>query len=594
MPTRQAEEATLRGVAGLAMSIAVAAPMLLAFNLSPSPTFLNQALAHGLWGTSMALLALAGTFEHSRRSIDGARSLIASFALIAVCIAVPVAWSELPMPIALSMLATLASAMLVACVGAEVRGQSRSTSVYSAFLWGVLGAGVLSSVISLVQVFAPSWSGGDLIARSGLPGRAVGNLRQPNHLASLLLWSAIAALGLLELRRLTRAAAATMSVLLIFGVVLSGSRTGALGALVMGAWGLADKRLSKAARILLMATPFVYALAWSAMWAWAHGGDHAFGAQRSLTLSGGDISSSRFGIWSNAWTLITHEPLLGTGLGEFNLAWTLTRLPDRPVAFFDHTHNLPLQLIVELGWPLATAVLALLLFALLRAWRCSWLAVGEQGVAQRTSFMLVVTICLHSLLEYPLWYAYFLLPTSFAWGYVIAAPIKPHTPTPAEVPRAGRAWTVVVIGWGMALGAAVAVVDYYRVAIIYEPPTHAAPLEERIARGQRSLLFAHHADYAAATAFGEPKAPLSESQVLAFRRAPHHLLDIRLMIAWSQALAAQGEVDKARWLAARIREFRNPGADEYFEPCANPTEAAQAFQCQPPQRSYHWREFVER
>ncbi len=31
--------------------------------------------------------------------------------------------------------------------------------------------------------------------------------------------------------------------------------------------------------------------------------------------------------------------------------------------------------------------------------------------------MLVLMIGLHSLLEYPLWYAYFLLPTAFAWGY---------------------------------------------------------------------------------------------------------------------------------------------------------------------------------
>ncbi len=110
--------------------------------------------------------------------------------------------------------------------------------------------------------------------------------------------------------------------------------------------------------------------------------------------------------------------------------------------------------------------------------------------------------------------------------------------------------------------------------------------------GQRSPLFGHHADYAAATAFGEPHAPLSPPQQLAFKRAPHQLLDVRLMIAWSQALAAEGEVDKARWLAARIREFRNPGADEYFAPCQDPAQAALAFQCQPPTREVHWREFT--
>jgi hypothetical protein len=144
----------------------------------------------------------------------------------------------------------------------------------------------------------------------------------------------------------------------------------------------------------------------------------------------------------------------------------------------------------------------------------------------------------------------------------------------------------------MTLGAVTAMLDYRTVVVIYAPPDDAAPLEDRIARGQRSPLFGHHADYAAATAFGTLKAPLSPSQVRAFERAPHHLLDIRLMVAWAQALAALGEVDKARWLAARIREFRNPGSDEFLAPCARPAEAAQAFQCQPPRRTYHWREFT--
>jgi len=153
---------------------------------------------------------------------------------------------------------------------------------------------------------------------------------------------------------------------------------------------------------------------------------------------------------------------------------------------------------------------------------------------------------------------------------------------------------LAMAGLAMSIGAAAAMLDYRSVVVIYDPPDNASPLEDRIARGQRSPLFGHHADYAAATAFGEPKAPLSPSQELAFKRAPHQLLDIRLMIAWSQALATQGELDKARWLAARIREFRNPGSDEYFAPCNDPALAPHAFQCQPPTRVVNWREFVQR
>ena len=38
-------------------------------------------------------------------------------------------------------------------------------------------------------LFWPALADGSWIARSGVPGRAVGNMRQPNHLASLLLWA---------------------------------------------------------------------------------------------------------------------------------------------------------------------------------------------------------------------------------------------------------------------------------------------------------------------------------------------------------------------------------------------------------------------
>jgi len=515
--------------------------------------------------------------------------------LSGVPVVVPTLRSDFPPGIALSILGTLAGAVLVVRCGLAAALRGESASLFAGFAWGLLAAGAISGVIGLLQVFVPEWTGGDLIARSGLPGRAVGNLRQPNHLASLLVWSIIAAIGLFETRRLSRMSCSLLCAFLTLAVVLSGSRTGALGLLVLAGWGLCDRRLSLPSRFLLGAIPVFYAASWTAMWIWAHAGGHTFGAEGRMSFSSSsDISSSRFAIWSNAWQMAIREPLLGVGIGEFNLAWTLSQFPDRPVAFFDHTHNLPLQLVVELGFPLAAVVLGLLLAALLQAFRRSWQADGDQGTAQRTAFMLVTMISLHSLLEYPLWYAYFLLPASYAWGFSLARPATNLQARTAATAGTRGLWPSVAIGLTMTIGASAAVLDYYRIAIIYEPPTNAAPLEERIALGQRSLLFGHHADYAAATAFGEPRAPLSESQALAFKRAPHHLLDIRLMIAWSQALVAQGEVDKARWLAARIREFRNPGADEYFEPCANPTEAAHAFQCQAPQRTYHWREFVSR
>jgi hypothetical protein len=320
---------------------------------------------------------------------------------------------------------------------------------------------------------------------------------------------------------------------------------------------------------------------------WAAASAHTFGGAERLAE--GDISSSRFGIWANTLALVRAQPWGGVGFGEFNLAWTLTPFPGRPTAFFDHTHNLPLQLAVELGLPLATLVLGLLLWALWSGVRGAWAAPGDDGTARRSAVLMVLMIGLHSLLEYPLWYSYFLLPAAWAFGYALRPPTGALA---GAVPSRPLAWA----GLALVVGAGYAVADYTRVVVIFAPPAGAGPLEQRIAAGQHSVLFAHHADYAATTS----NVPLADP-AHAFDRVTHYLLDSRLMMAWAQALAERGELDAARHVAARLREFRKTDAEEFFSACAlaalPPAAAGSApqempFQCQEPARPLPWRAFL--
>ena len=115
---------------------------------------------------------------------------------------------------------------------------------------------------------------------------------------------------------------------------------------LLALWGVVDRRLVRRTRGMLIAAPLVFLLAWLAMSAWGQMAEHNFGGAARLAET--DISGSRFGIWANALSLIAQQPWLGVGFGEFNFAWSLTPFPGRPVAFFDHAHNLPLQLAAEL------------------------------------------------------------------------------------------------------------------------------------------------------------------------------------------------------------------------------------------------------
>jgi O-antigen ligase len=576
-----------RDALGLSLAcLAVGLPMLLAFNLPPSATYFNQASSLLGWGAWMLYSPPAGISPALPRKVICA---IVSLGLLCFAASLALGAGGQSLALALSGTAMIGAATLVAATGAAAARDRLSSPFLHSLCVGLLLAGLASSAIGIIQVYAPSWSDGIWVAPTSVVGRAVGNLRQPNHLCSLLLWAIVAALWLGEARVLRRGIGIALCALMLFTIVLSGSRSGVLGALVLALWGLLDTRLARPTRAALLLAPLVYGLFWYGATAWAPHAEHAFGGAGRFSGSG-DISSSRFGIWANTIDLIKAQPWTGVGIGEFNFAWTLTEFPARPVAFFDHTHNLPLQLAVELGLPLACVVLALLGWALWRGARNCLQPLGadQAGSPQRAAFVMVLLVLTHSMLEYPLWYAYFLLPAAFALGLCLGAPAMraPLVAAPASPSR--QAASSRVGPFLLVLGAAYSIYDYLGVVVIFAPGDNAPSLAERIAAGQHSVFFSHHAEYAAATTSQDPVAALAAAQ-----RAAHYLLDTRLMMAWANALHATGDTERAKYIAQRLLEFRNPQSSGYFAACNEPalTVAEKPYQCFAPQRKFTFRDF---
>ena len=584
-------------------ALALIFPPLLAYNRTPSATQLNELLCVLCWG--LCLLAANRVSPGSARR--GATTTLA-LALGVMCIAIVASWTigSLPTSLALPPLLLLVAACFVAALGARIAqgGDQDGLEAFAPFAFGMLAVGLCSAAISVIQVYFPNipkLADGAFIAESGIPGRAVGNLRQPNHLASLLVWSAIALVPLVEWRRIAGWLGAVLGVMIMGAVVLSGSRTGLYGGtVVLVAWGLLDTRLSKGTRIALVLSILFPLGIHGWQWASEHTSFVPHAAVGTATRAA-DGDSSHFAIWRNAIEMIRQQPLLGVGWGEFNFAWTLTPFPHRPTAFFDHTHDLPLQLLVELGIPLGLLVLGLLLWSLVQGFGRAWSTQGAAGHGARAAWVMVVMIGVHSLDEYPLWYAYFLLPAAWAWGFTLGS-------GPAPKPAAETALSGVVGGrqvdpgklvrlssegsglrWFGATMVVVALLstwDYWRVSTIFIDDAGLAPLADRISAGQSSPFFAHHADYADATTADPPSKALG-----AFERATHSLLDSRLMMAWANALAESGQTERARYLVGRLKEFDKADAEEFFAPCADTTLQVKPFQCQPEPTGLTWRDF---
>ncbi|WP_428425792.1 Wzy polymerase domain-containing protein [Methylibium sp.] len=555
-------------------------PLLLARAAVPDSVFYNQAVAvfgWGLWLLSeiVAVRAGRGLWLGERSSLLAAASALT---LCEACAALQLGRGQ-----------GAAALEFGACLAVLAATFRNGVGTVSSLAWSWLIAGLACVVVALVQYFAPSLADGWLVAATGAAGRAIGNMRQPNHLATALLCAMVMTAWLWQAGRLRAPWAAASLFAMVLAVALSASRTGALSLGVLLLWAVVDRSLPRAARWALALTPLVYLVCWAGLAEyaeWQHA--HFYAVERLQSHS--DISSSRFAIWCNALVLVAQNPWTGVGWGNFNFAWTFTPFPDRPVAFFDHTHNLPLQLAVEIGLPATALVLGLFGWALWRA-RGAWRAAGEQpGHPARAAFVMLAVLGVHSLLEYPLWYAYFLLPAAWALGVFLGSapaggPAAPLAAPPSRAAAVARWSARLLRGAGalMIVGAAYAAWDHHRVEVIFAPPAGASPLAQRIAEGRESLLFGHHADYAAVT--NEPK----DQTLASFRRPLHQLVDVRLLIAYIEALRVNGRQAEALYAAQRLREFRREDAQEYFKDCTadNP---APPFQCEAAPVALTWRD----
>jgi O-antigen ligase len=570
--------------------LAVAAPLLMAWNVAPSSTVLNQALAIGGWGAWLLLALGAGTGApvSSAWRVPGLAPLGAVLGVVCLAAGQAFAAGRLPGSLAASAAAMALAAGVVLLGGALVCADRGVDRALAPCAWGMLAAGVLSVPIGVIQIYFHDLADGVLIAASALDGRAAGNLRQPNHLASLSLWGLVALAWLVDSGRLRRALGVPLALAMVLSVVLSFSRTGTVGILLLALWGVFGRPLAPAVRAALASLPAWYGAFW---WLATRANDAAAGGAARFTTQG-DVSSERFAIWSNTLHLIAGRPWTGVGFGDFNFAWTLTPFPGRPLAFFDHTHNLALQFVVELGLPLGMLLMGSLLWAL---W-CALRAVGpdtprQEATARRSALLMLLMMATHSMLEYPLWYAYFLLPTAYVFGVALGGVGRARSADQAPgdgsaPPSPGRRWFPAA-ALLVALGGAWTVIDYWKVVVIFAPPADAEPLPVRIEAGKRSLFFAHHAHYAAATT-----APRPAEAMDSFRVASHFLLDTRLVMAWAQAYADRGDVERARHLADRLREFRNAASAEYLAPCVRPpAEGPAPVQCGSPSRRLDDRDF---
>ena len=136
------------------------------------------------------------------------------------------------------------------------------------------------------------------------------------------------------------------------------------------------------------------------------GADGTVTMAERLLGSGVKSSDIRIYLWHEGWLIFTKFPMLGAGFGQY--AWQhflLTeQLRDANIAgLYNNAHNLVIQIAAEVG--LAGLLVMLGSLAL---WLYQSVRTGEKSVYLWWGYSILAVQGIHSLLEYPLWYGYFL------------------------------------------------------------------------------------------------------------------------------------------------------------------------------------------
>lgn len=243
-----------------------------------------------------------------------------------------------------------------------------------------------------------------------------GNIAQPNHYADYIALGLVS-LGLLHVRYSLRIwQVSLLAAPLLFVLVLSGSRSAWLYLLCLVGMSYLWQRRDKAILpflhyALLLLVGFVVMHFTVQMPGMAGVGGTLTPLERMSDEAGS--GSIRLYLWRESLLIFMQYPLSGAGFGQF--AWQHFQLGAvlrdiHIVGLYNNAHNLVMQLAAETG----LAGLSILIGALILWGRRAWLE--RHTVEHWWGYAMLAVLAIHSLLEYPLWYGYFIGIAAFLLG----------------------------------------------------------------------------------------------------------------------------------------------------------------------------------
>jgi O-antigen ligase len=305
-------------------------------------------------------------------------------------------------------------ATLLMILGARLRaafGIEKLAIILAAFL--IIGA-ELQAVAGLIQHYRWNTPLSPYVVLK-MSVSVYGNMAQPNHFASYISIGLISIGLLFHLRKLKLWAVVLLSLPLLFTIALSGSRSTWLYLLTTTLLAWVWTRRDTSMRPLLYYSfsiligfglmLFVVQLPFLA------GADNMNVMRRMFQ----DHASGavRLYLWKESIHIFLSAPLLGVGFGQYSfhhLQWVSILQPQAIQGLYNHAHNLVFQIAAEAGLVGLVVLLGGLVLWLKGAYH------ARRSAAHWWGYAALAVLAIHSCLEYPLWYLYFVAVAAILLG----------------------------------------------------------------------------------------------------------------------------------------------------------------------------------
>ncbi|WP_212512203.1 PglL family O-oligosaccharyltransferase [Acinetobacter seifertii] len=424
--------------------------------------------------------------------------------------------------------------MVVAGYNLSLEPQKRD-EIFIGFSFLTVIVSVATSVIAICQWLNVDTHFAHMLHLIG--NRPYGNFGQPNNMATFLIMGLLGCLYLYEKNKASVWLLLPSALTILFAVVLSQSRTSWIVLPFLLIYWVV-KQFNKPKRLglfqgllwcagfFLMAglvLPFITSLieTWS----------HTDITQASSLAERASSGYLRFNIWTQMLLAVQQHPWLGYGWNQTSIAQMSAYALFPTGEWTTSAHNVLLDLIIWNGIPIATVMIAY--FA---CW-LFWLNQQAKETISMIAIMMVCTVLIHAMLEFPQRYAYFLLTCGFLLGVIQA-----QTPILNGVVLSKKLLRLV---WGIGLVLIIAIWRDYNVYVMNSNLLFKNKQPNAEFMGSDRIFVLTQFDQRLKWIALNPNVSLSEAELVQWENFVKNKATPYNLRKYAQLLAYNGKVDQA-------------------------------------------------